>query len=464
MKKISVLVILVCMMTDIQSQIYSIDFGTDTGMIRCTTPYVNTTLYCSNTTAVPHQNYCNANLISSNRYQGTYFPGKCQFDLKNPGDTSIGRGSELQFLGDDFADLRFQASNFVCTEAFKISFKIKIPTPSPLHWSYPSIMFYFGDKASQYFDLNKTPNFYSSPYPYDTLVFGSINFRSGGALANYCNALDVAYGPSEFTIAEYYSSIPRTIIQGVPHTIEVFANTSFSPLEYLSPEGNIEVLPGRHFDIYADSVRVHHSFMNLCYRGGDISAFSWYMNQPNYHAPIIIDDIEWSSDFALSLLPVELSRFEVFSCDGNRARACLEWRTEMEITNNYFVVERSIDALSFVSIDTVLGAGTTTMPQEYSYEDATVSKGNYYYRLKQVDFDGQFDYSATRSVLIEHVSESCNVGNILHTDADYILYDMTGREVKGRNQIAQLDLRKGMYVISILGENGEVCRKKIWIE
>ncbi len=464
MKKISVLTILILITMCSFSQTYRIDFGSDTGMIRCNTPYINTTSYCSNSTAVSHPNYCTANLISSNRYKGSYSLERCQFDLKNPGDTSIGTGSELQFLGDNFVDLRFQVSDFMCEEICKISFKLKIPTPSPLHWSNPSMMFYFGDKNSKFFDRMKTPNFQNQTYPDDTLVMGSINFRSDGTLPNYCNAVDLMFGPTGNNVAQYPVQIPKTIQQGIFHVVEIFVNTTQWEIHYISPHGSLQALQRRHYDVFVDGVQVYTSIPNEYYKGGNISAFSWYVNQPNYFVPIIIDDIEWSSDFALSLLPVELSRFEVFSCDDNRARACLEWRTEMEITNNYFVVERSMDALSFVSIDTVQGAGTTTMPQEYSYEDATVSSGNYYYRLKQVDFDRQFEYSDIQSVLIERVSESCNVENILHTDADYILYDMTGREVKARNQSSYPDLRKGIYIISVLGENGEVCRKKIWIE
>jgi hypothetical protein len=76
----------------------------------------------------------------------------------------------------------------------------------------------------------------------------------------------------------------------------------------------------------------------------------------------------------------------------------LKWRTATE-TNNYgFQVERSKDNESYEQITFVPGFGSTTEPKSYSYTDNSVNSGTYYYRLKQIDFDGSFSYSEVLEV------------------------------------------------------------------
>jgi hypothetical protein len=71
----------------------------------------------------------------------------------------------------------------------------------------------------------------------------------------------------------------------------------------------------------------------------------------------------------------------------------LRWRTATETNNSYFAVERSSDNSIFTQITMIPGAGTTLEQKEYAFIDKDVNAGNYYYRLKQVDYDGSFSYS-----------------------------------------------------------------------
>jgi hypothetical protein len=88
-------------------------------------------------------------------------------------------------------------------------------------------------------------------------------------------------------------------------------------------------------------------------------------------------------------LPVQLTRFTA------RARgkyAELSWATASEQDNDYFAVERSADGRQWQELGRVAGRGTTTLPQQYAYLDQAPLPGLSYYRLKQVDFDGQYEY------------------------------------------------------------------------
>lgn len=69
----------------------------------------------------------------------------------------------------------------------------------------------------------------------------------------------------------------------------------------------------------------------------------------------------------------------------------LRWVTASELNNAGFEIERSIDGENFEQIAFVKGNGTTSTVSKYEYVDYGTTKA--YYRLKQVDFDGQFDYS-----------------------------------------------------------------------
>lgn len=71
----------------------------------------------------------------------------------------------------------------------------------------------------------------------------------------------------------------------------------------------------------------------------------------------------------------------------------VNWQTLTEINNNYFTVERSLNGVDFEEVATVDGAGNSNEILSYSYHDLDAPKGVVYYRIKQTDFDGQFDYS-----------------------------------------------------------------------
>jgi N-acetylneuraminic acid mutarotase len=93
--------------------------------------------------------------------------------------------------------------------------------------------------------------------------------------------------------------------------------------------------------------------------------------------------------FTAFIIPVELTSFTV---SVNRNEVLLNWITATETNNQGFEVQRSVGG-EFETIAFVDGHGTTTETQVYTYTDRSVNVGSYSYRLKQVDFDGTFEYS-----------------------------------------------------------------------
>lgn len=112
-------------------------------------------------------------------------------------------------------------------------------------------------------------------------------------------------------------------------------------------------------------------------------------------------------------LPVELIDFKASLFKDDKAR--LEWSTASETNNDYFEIERSSNGIDFRSLGKVSGNGTTTLASNYEYLDQSPPAGTQYYRLKQVDFDGQFSYSDIKSVnlslLNNQISLFPNPGN-----------------------------------------------------
>ena len=90
-----------------------------------------------------------------------------------------------------------------------------------------------------------------------------------------------------------------------------------------------------------------------------------------------------------TVVPVELISFNATIVEG---KVRLDWYTATETNNSGFKIQRSTDGANYENIFFIGGNGTTTTRNVYSYLDESVSSGVYYYRLKQVDFDGSFEY------------------------------------------------------------------------
>lgn len=90
------------------------------------------------------------------------------------------------------------------------------------------------------------------------------------------------------------------------------------------------------------------------------------------------------------LLPIELCCFTGSLTEPDNY-ALLSWETRFELNNKGFWIEISADGLDWSRVGFVNGQGTSTSHQFYSYTDSTVIREKTYYRLIQIDFDGQLE-------------------------------------------------------------------------
>ncbi len=103
-------------------------------------------------------------------------------------------------------------------------------------------------------------------------------------------------------------------------------------------------------------------------------------------------------------LPIQLVNF---TATHQTAAVLLSWTTAMEVNNDFFTLEKSRDGSSFTFLTKIKGAGNSSRPLHYKYNDNDLTEGVIYYRLKQTDFDGKSTYSNTVSV---------NLGNIYNVN------------------------------------------------
>ncbi|MBD0401876.1 T9SS type A sorting domain-containing protein [Flammeovirga sp. EKP202] len=105
-------------------------------------------------------------------------------------------------------------------------------------------------------------------------------------------------------------------------------------------------------------------------------------------------------------LPVELIYFDAEIKEGEVE---LSWATATEVNNEGFIIEKSRDNRNWESIDFVEGEGTSNVTINYTYSDTDLYSGRAYYRLRQIDFDGKYEYFGPVTVLIDSDNSSRDI-------------------------------------------------------
>lgn len=175
------------------------------------------------------------------------------------------------------------------------------------------------------------------------------------------------------------------------------------------------------------------------------------------------------SAVCIAALPVSLQYFNATRME-NIAR--LEWLTTQEQHNSGFEIEKSTDAQTWKRIafvKSLVSGGNSNMALKYTYSDTILPGYNIFYRLKQIDFDGKFQFSEIRRVSAVSkanivVYPNPSKGHITLTgltNGDIIdIYDIGGKKVKtvrsnsNTFQFSITDIIDGNYRIVVTSANG----------
>ena len=93
-----------------------------------------------------------------------------------------------------------------------------------------------------------------------------------------------------------------------------------------------------------------------------------------------------------SQLPVELTSFT--AANNGAGQVVLSWQTATEVNNRIFEIQRKTESSNYLTVGFVRGEGTSSDQHNYTYTDKNVNSETYTYRLKQIDFNGSFEFSA----------------------------------------------------------------------
>lgn len=195
----------------------------------------------------------------------------------------------------------------------------------------------------------------------------------------------------------------------------------------------------------------------------------------NYSRSGLSFGLSWTltngADLDCLVLPIELGGFEARPVGEE---VDLTWWTASEQNNDHFIIERSADAESFHPIGTVSGAGNSTAAIQYAWRDADPLPGTSYYRLTQVDLDGQYSRSPIESVNFQHTVSDLHAfpnpaQDIVHFPVEALhqgscevrILDAQGRMVlsqqasvgagAGRINVPIVDLPPGQYIAQLIG-------------
>lgn len=191
---------------------------------------------------------------------------------------------------------------------------------------------------------------------------------------------------------------------------------------------------------------------------------------------------DYTINIEASFLPVELVSFTAKA--ETNGTTSLNWQTASEYNNAYYEIQRSADATKWDSIGVVYGTGNSNQLKSYLFTDNEPLGGINYYRLKQVDYDGQTEYTAIASVRFAETQQTQADKNILlypnpsrgeiwfKSDVEIKegqplmvdVYDFTGDKIMSiemQNTTQKIELNDypaGIYFIKIDGKTHKILK------
>ncbi|MBI5915687.1 MAG: T9SS type A sorting domain-containing protein [Bacteroidetes bacterium] len=260
-------------------------------------------------------------------------------------------------------------------------------------------------------------------------------------------------------------------MNGTTYTCEINGTTSGTGYDVFAVSGAATLTGG--------VINVTWGFTPLVTDEFTIMTFGSRTGTPTVNVPMVggLTFVPVYSSTSIVLKEVSLP-VELFSFTARKQgdEVLLEWRTASEQNNQGFEVERmTSDGGLWTEIGFLAGNGTTAGEHHYSFVDKKPVAGTNYYRLRQMDFDGNFEYSKTVSVDIgldeitvfpNPVTAVLTVHGAIGEDTGFEVYDLMGRlalKIAPANghEINLAGLPGGIYFLNIISGNRTVTRRII---
>ncbi|HYG52201.1 MAG TPA: SBBP repeat-containing protein [Flavobacteriales bacterium] len=277
--------------------------------------------------------------------------------------------------------------------------------------------------------------------------------RMGGTLNDYAQSIALDASANIYIVADQYSANAdydpgpgayTVINSGAEANVIAKYNSSGSFVcAFAVTPGHNEIQGNRHVAVTGTTVYITASF--------DLASTDFNPCTASVTSAVSgsTDIYVAKYDFATcncTVLPVELVSFNAYRKNNT---AMLEWETASEINNDYFIVERSADAVNYMPIGKIQGAGTSSMLHTYSLTDSKPYNGTNYYRLKQTDFDGTFAYSPVRVIDLNGIKPADEGTLYIHPNP-----------ASGYTTVEVLSSMKGEITLQVYDLTGEIVYAK----
>jgi hypothetical protein len=202
-----------------------------------------------------------------------------------------------------------------------------------------------------------------------------------------------------------------------------------SAATYAGPVSNLQ--PGGFDAVFQPQVATGHNYIDV-----DVTEFSeFWLHGSQSGSP----------------LPVKMLYVEAKGIENTFIR--VDWATSTEIDNWKFEVERSEDGKEFTKVGEVIGHATSTERNDYLFNDLGVKQGiRYYYRLRQVDFDGKYEHTSIVSARLD-------------IDDDFRVGDFVPNPTSGRSTLTfktkankEVSVKVVNYLGAVVMEQGKTIR------
>ncbi|MCP3932225.1 MAG: T9SS type A sorting domain-containing protein [Bacteroidetes bacterium] len=299
-----------------------------------------------------------------------------------------------------------------------------------------------------------------------TIVFGPISIAGKSNLALSVWVASNSTATNRFECDDLIS-FTYSIDGGGPQTA-----LSFRADQPCADNGSVEELrQDKDLDGVGDALepalgQTFQQFQTAIAGTGNNITITLTMDNDALSEEMAIDQLELLEDF---VLPVELIDFKAVRRDNT---IVLDWQTASELNNEGFELQKSIDARNWETLNFIPGNGTTFEPHKYEYMDSRPYNGINYYRLRQIDFDGHYEYSKIVSAVfrgdndpsdgikvfpnpVKHGSLAVYLPSRQTEGATLRLFDVSGKLLKQKNadgNSAKLDVQDvpaGMYWLEV---------------
>ncbi|MCF8266867.1 MAG: T9SS type A sorting domain-containing protein [Ignavibacteriales bacterium] len=276
---------------------------------------------------------------------------------------------------------KFSIYDYTGAKSFTMRFKIRLGDASGSNTATAGTWSLFIGDGSGYSDNTSFSG--SQVFTGIRFVFGA----SGAITASYRNG------------ASWTQLSGTPFVQGVTYTVDIYGNNTTSSIDYTYSTS--QSVASNKFDLWIDGVLVGDD-LSKAQLANNVNIDSWMIygeSSASNQANIFLDDFDYTNSISDNPLPVELTSFTAASTSSvtGDLNVVLNWQTATEVNNYGFEIERSCFQGSadreWETIGFVPGYGNTNSPKRYDFIDEQPYAGSLRYRLKQIDTDGEIEYS-----------------------------------------------------------------------